>query len=523
MASLFISYSRLDIDFAYRLTGSLNAQKMDFWIDWEGIPPTVDWWKEIERGIEEADIFLFLLSPDSAKSKVCKQEIEHAVRNGKRLIPIVVRDVKSDEAPPELRPLNWIFFREKDDFGEAFDKLMTAINTDYGWAQAHRQLQVKALEWDRNNKENSYLLRGKELKDAESQISINISKEPYPTTLQREYVSTSRTAKTRQQRLAVGITAVLLIIVVWLAYDPVTSWLSITEMPDWTLIDFHTGDSPRLVTMNLQNPDEVYASGQTSGDLYRSNNGGKTWSRIKNPETGNSVIGLTAVDNLVYALTSDSVWVTQNGVESWDFMENPLFNTTSQLLSISINPQNGTEIYVGSNDGIIYHASDIGANWNIVPAGYKGRFINSIATNGFVIIVATEEGLWGNVTGSDQWHEISLQECSDRTDNITVLAFATPYGQPPPDGSYGFFAAIPDTGICDADTKNLYDSIPLRLSNYSDKNLSAMVFTGEADLGYEGYITADNNILQKRIWSFHDFEWWKIKFNSLFSKGERNE
>jgi len=106
MASLFISYSRKDIDFARKLTEAFKGQDLDFWIDWEGIPPTVDWWKEIQKGIEEADIFLFLISPDSVKSKVCNQEIDHAVINGKRLIPLVVRDIQAEEAPAKLASLN---------------------------------------------------------------------------------------------------------------------------------------------------------------------------------------------------------------------------------------------------------------------------------------------------------------------------------------------------------------------------------------------------------------------------------
>ena len=58
MTSLFISYSRKDIEFAHKLTEAFKGQGLDFWIDWEGIPPTVDWLKEIEKGVEEADTFL---------------------------------------------------------------------------------------------------------------------------------------------------------------------------------------------------------------------------------------------------------------------------------------------------------------------------------------------------------------------------------------------------------------------------------------------------------------------------------
>ena len=131
MTSLFISYSRKDIDSARRLTEAFERQNLDFWIDWEGIPPTVDWWKEIEKGIEEADAFLFLISPDSVTSKVCKQELEHATKNGKRLIPLVVRNVKAEEASQVLRSLNWIFIRPRDDFNASFEKLITALKTDY--------------------------------------------------------------------------------------------------------------------------------------------------------------------------------------------------------------------------------------------------------------------------------------------------------------------------------------------------------------------------------------------------------
>ena len=218
MASLFISYSRKDIETARKLTEAFKDQKLDFWIDWEGIPPTVDWWKEIEKGIEEADIFLFLISPDSCKSKICKQEIEHAAKNGKRLIPLVVRDIKADESPSELGALNWIFLRESDDFTGGFRKLITAIKTDYPWVQAHRQLLVKALEWEKGRRKKDFLLRGEELQEAEVQVASNTSKEPHPTDLQREYVLKSRQEADRQRRNITTITISVAIITTMLAF-----------------------------------------------------------------------------------------------------------------------------------------------------------------------------------------------------------------------------------------------------------------------------------------------------------------
>ncbi len=205
MATIFISYSRKDIKFARRLTDELKKSDLDFWIDWEGIPPTVDWWKEIEKGIEEADAFIFLLSPDSVKSEVCGQEIDCAVKNGKRLIPLVIREIKGDETPQQLSHLNWIFFRESDDFDTALKKLLTAIHTDYEWVQQHRWLQVRALDWERGDRDKGSLLRGKDLQEAEFQLAANSSKEPHPTDLQREYIFESRKSADRQRTITLSI------------------------------------------------------------------------------------------------------------------------------------------------------------------------------------------------------------------------------------------------------------------------------------------------------------------------------
>ena len=92
MTDVFISYSRKDKAFVQVLNQALANSKYDAWVDWENIPLTADWWEEIKAGIEGADTFIFVISPDSIASKVCGQEIDHAVENNKRLLPIVYRE-----------------------------------------------------------------------------------------------------------------------------------------------------------------------------------------------------------------------------------------------------------------------------------------------------------------------------------------------------------------------------------------------------------------------------------------------
>jgi len=76
---IFISYSRRDKAFVTKLDQALRQAGHDPWVDWSDIQPAEEWWQAIERGIEAASIFVFVISPDSVASKVCRQEIEHGV------------------------------------------------------------------------------------------------------------------------------------------------------------------------------------------------------------------------------------------------------------------------------------------------------------------------------------------------------------------------------------------------------------------------------------------------------------
>jgi WD40 repeat protein len=216
MTTLFISYSRKDKEFAKKLTASLEGMGFESWVDWDDIPPTADWWDQVQKGIESADTFLFLISPDSVKSEICGREIDHAVKNGKRMVPVVVREVSPSEVHAVLSKLNWIFFREEDDFNLSLQKLEEGLKTDLAWVELHRRLQVRALEWEKR-KETSLLLRGKDLHDAEQQLATNTSKDPTPTDLQRAYVLESRRAADRQRRLVTGIAIMGVIVMAALA------------------------------------------------------------------------------------------------------------------------------------------------------------------------------------------------------------------------------------------------------------------------------------------------------------------
>ncbi|MBZ5654311.1 MAG: TIR domain-containing protein [Acidobacteriia bacterium] len=217
MAQVFTSYSRKDKDFVRKLSDALAHQKRDAWIDWKDIPLTAEWQQEILTNIEGAENFLFVISPDSATSPNCRKEIDHAVANNKRMFPIVRRQVPDDAVPEALRKFQWIDFSDDDSFEARFATLIAALDTDLAWVNVHTRLLIRAKEWEREGKDSSFLLRGKDLREAEQWVAKSAEKEPKPTTLHSHYILASRQAATKLQRVIIGAVAAAFVIAVGLA------------------------------------------------------------------------------------------------------------------------------------------------------------------------------------------------------------------------------------------------------------------------------------------------------------------
>jgi len=214
MADAFISYSRKDIAFARLLHQAFEDNDLETWIDWQDIPPSTEWLTEVFEAIEQADNFIFIISGKSIESDICKLETAHALKNNKRIIPIVIDEVEPHRVTPELASLNWLFFREQDEFSGAFQDLVTAIQTDYAWVKEHTRLQVRALEWERKNRNSGYLLRGRDLAEAEQWLAQAENKDPQPTDLHLEYLAASRKSAKRRKRITVGATVTSVAIII---------------------------------------------------------------------------------------------------------------------------------------------------------------------------------------------------------------------------------------------------------------------------------------------------------------------
>src|SRR5215217_1030792 len=108
--SVFISYSRKDKAFVQKLNSALDEAGVQAWVDWEGIELASDWMETITQAIQGNDAFLFVISPDSLKSKICADELELGIKLNKKLIPILYREpTSSSKMHEKLASTNWVY------------------------------------------------------------------------------------------------------------------------------------------------------------------------------------------------------------------------------------------------------------------------------------------------------------------------------------------------------------------------------------------------------------------------------
>ncbi len=127
---VFISYSRQDRSFVERLSGELQLAGVHTWVDTQNISAGSNWQEEIERGLLQAEVLLYVASRQAATSQWIEQELQAFLRGPGRVIPIVIDDDGPSAMPPSLQRIQWVDFR--GDFHSALRQLLNGIKSLQG-------------------------------------------------------------------------------------------------------------------------------------------------------------------------------------------------------------------------------------------------------------------------------------------------------------------------------------------------------------------------------------------------------
>lgn len=106
----FISYSRVNQQFAIKLACELKSAGFSVWLDQFDIPTGARWDDEIEKALEGCEIFLFIMTPASIGSENAKDEVGYAIDHGKHILPVLLEECS---VPLRLRRLQYVDFTQK--------------------------------------------------------------------------------------------------------------------------------------------------------------------------------------------------------------------------------------------------------------------------------------------------------------------------------------------------------------------------------------------------------------------------
>ena len=195
MTQVFLSHAEEDSNFTQTISQNLMLEGFTIWTNHTDISSGEKFQDAIKRGIEEADNVVYVMSNNSLKSPYCQQELAHALTYYKRIIPLLIEPIEMDSVPEQIRSLqfiNLINYQQQFIYQKGVGELIKILHQEATYYEQHKILLAKALKWQRQNHNPSILLRGYNLRYAQTWLKVAQKHQQHPpTSLHQEFISKS--------------------------------------------------------------------------------------------------------------------------------------------------------------------------------------------------------------------------------------------------------------------------------------------------------------------------------------------
>jgi len=136
----------------------------------------------------------------------------------------------------------------------------------------------------------------------------------------------------------------------------------------------------------------------TSRGLYKSSNGGTTWTLLG--LSGKNVIAVavnTATNTLVASEQDVGVWLSENGGTSWSGPKNTGFtNANPRIMAFAFDPTGARTVYAGDYYSGVYRSTDNGSTWSPYPnasmTGLSFKAVRDLTIANGILYAGTEGG-----------------------------------------------------------------------------------------------------------------------------------
>jgi photosystem II stability/assembly factor-like uncharacterized protein len=183
----------------------------------------------------------------------------------------------------------------------------------------------------------------------------------------------------------------------------------------WTALPGMHGKSIRAMTIAASDHKTI-VTGALDG-VYRSNDAGDSWQKIS-ASSQNEIknIESIAVDpkdpNVVYAGTWHLAWKTSDGGASWHHINKGMIDD-SDVFSIIVDSSNPSVVFASACSGIYRSATggDLFSKIQGIPfSARRTRVLKQDPTNPNTVYAGTTEGLWKTLDSGKTWKRVSNPE-----------------------------------------------------------------------------------------------------------------
>ncbi len=172
----------------------------------------------------------------------------------------------------------------------------------------------------------------------------------------------------------------------------------------------------RRVAINPSNANEIYACIDAGKGLYKSTDGGNSWSRVNlGPPAGvitasaRTYVFAPSNPNTRYAsfgswATSGGFYRTTNGGSSWTEVGGSTITRT--VIAVAIHPTSPNIVLAGTSGGGLYRSTDGGNSWSLISSGLADSIFFSVAfapSNPNIAYAGGLEWVYRSTDGGATW------------------------------------------------------------------------------------------------------------------------
>jgi predicted nucleotide-binding protein len=124
--SVFVSYSRRDVDWARSFAQALKQREVSVWFDEFEVRPGEPWRDALESALRNSDVLVALLDAEYPSRPAVFFELGAAIGMGKKVVAIVPKDLDPVNLPLDLRLRRYLVRESPEETAEEFSHTLAA-------------------------------------------------------------------------------------------------------------------------------------------------------------------------------------------------------------------------------------------------------------------------------------------------------------------------------------------------------------------------------------------------------------